>query len=91
MLEAVRACYGAKGKSRWIREALEELLAEDRALQSVGVGEELAKKDSADVVDLGPELPARIQGAIEILRRQDPLMEGVQSAIIRAAIRRKLK
>ncbi len=91
MLGAVERSYGKKGKSRWIREAIDELLTEDPALSAVGVSEDLNRNDVADVVDLGAELPERITEGVQLLRRQDPTMEGVRSAIIRAAIRRRLK
>ncbi len=90
MRNAARKAYGPKGKSRWVREALEQLFKEDPALGSVGAAEDLAQNDALDMVDLGNRLPSYIENAIMHLRRQDPLMEGVQSLIIRAAIRHRL-
>jgi hypothetical protein len=90
MRERARQLYGLKGKSRWVREAVVELLDSEPVLESVGAGEDLMQHNVLDVVDLGDELPRRIERAMVLLRRQDPLMEGVQSAIIRAAIRRRL-
>jgi Arc/MetJ-type ribon-helix-helix transcriptional regulator len=90
MLAAVKEKYNVKSKSRWIREAINMLLDEDAALKDVGAGEELEKNDLLDTVDLGQELPGRIDIAIATLRRQDPLMEGVMASIIRASIRRRL-
>jgi len=86
-----RKQYGAKGKSRWVREAIDELLKADPGLRSVGVAEDLMHHDALDVVSLGDDLRERIEAAMTILRRQDPLMKGVQSVLIRAAIRRRLK
>jgi hypothetical protein len=88
---AAKERYGIKGKSRWVREAIDELLQEDPALRSVGLAEDLMHHDALDVVNLGDELRERIEAAMTVLRRQDPLMKGVQSVIIRAAIRRRLK
>ena len=90
MLQAAIAECGKKGKSRWIHIAIEELFESDPILQSVGQGEDLNVNDATDVINITPELRDRIETAILKLRRQDPLMEGVQSAIIRAAIRQKL-
>jgi hypothetical protein len=46
MREALRIAaakaYGGKGKSRWVREALWDLNAEDPALTTVGFGERIA-------------------------------------------------
>jgi hypothetical protein len=83
--------YGPKGKSRWVREAIQELLKADPALRSVGVSDDLMQHDALEVVSLADDLKERIEGAMTTLRRQDPLMKGVQSVIIRSAIRRKLK
>lgn len=81
--------YGSKGKSRWIREAIEELL-KDKTLASVGAGEKLVRNEAAELVRMPVELKDRIAHAAGIIRRQDPFMDGVQSAIIRAAIRTRL-
>jgi predicted DNA-binding protein len=53
MRNAARKAYGPKGKSRWVREALEQLFKEDPALGSVGAAEDLAQNDALDMVDLG--------------------------------------
>jgi len=82
--------YNAKSKSRWIREAIKSFLEEDQSLSNVGVGEDLEVNDCLDTVDLGLEMPTAIEGAISILRRQDPLMEGVMGSIIRASIKWRL-
>lgn len=91
MRTVARMQYGPKGKSRWVREAIEDLLRADPALTSVGIAEDLMQHDALDVVSLEDGLRERIEAAMTTLRRQDPLMKGVQSVIIRAAIRRKLK
>jgi len=82
--------YNAKSKSRWIREAIVALLEEDQSLSSVGVGDDLEVNDCLDTVELGSTVPGSIEAAISVLRRQDPLMEGVMASIIRAAIKWRL-
>lgn len=90
LLKAVKEEYNVKSKSRWIRESIVMLLESDASLSAVGVGEDLDTNDTLDTIDLGPELPAMLEGAITTLRRQDPLMEGVMASIIRAAIKGRL-
>lgn len=90
MLSVVAKEYNVKSKSKWIREAVETLLVEDVSLMSVGVGDELEVNDTLDTVDLGGLIPEKIDKAIAILRRQDPLLEGIMASIIRAAIRRRI-
>jgi len=87
---AYMAEYNAKSKSRWIREAIAFLLEEDQSLSSVGVGDDLEANDCLDTVELGDDIPESIEVAIAVLRRQDPLMEGVMASIIRAAIKWRL-
>lgn len=91
MLENVEKIYGKKGKSRWIGEAIALLVAQDVALSSVGLGEDHENQDAVDVVQLGSESYRLLELAMTKIRRQDPLFEGVQSAVIRAAIRIRLE
>jgi len=90
MLESVAKKYGKKGKSRWINEAIEELIKNDPGLSSVGLGEDYETYDTADVVAMDSAGLESLQTAMTTIRRQDPLFEGVQSAVIRAAIRLRL-
>jgi len=87
---AYTAEYNAKSKSRWIREAIVLLLEEDQSLSSVGIGDDLEANTHLDTVELGDDVPKAIEAAIAILRRQDPLMEGVMASIVRAAIKWRL-
>ena len=90
MLASVAREYGKKGKSRWIKEAIAELVARDAGLSSVGLGEDYETHDTSDVLVMDGAALEQLQGAMTLIRRQDPLFEGVQSAVIRAAIRRRL-
>ncbi len=90
MLESVAKQYGKKGKSRWIQEAIDELLAKDAGLASVGLGEDYETYDKSDVLVLDKTTLEKLQIAMTAIRRQDPLFEGVQSAVIRAAIKMRL-
>jgi predicted DNA-binding protein len=90
MLESVAKEYGKKGKSRWIKEAIAELIAKDAALASVGLGEDYETHDASDVLVMDCAALEQLQTAMTTIRRQDPLFAGVQSAVIRAAIRMRL-
>jgi len=90
MLESVAKEYGKKGKSRWIREAIANLIARDAGLASVGLGEDYETYDTSDVVVMDSAAFENLQTAMTTIRRQDPLFAGVQSAVIRAAIRMRL-
>lgn len=83
--------YGGKGKSRWVREALQDLNEMDPALTTVGVGESTFVPECSDQVILGLRESDLLDELVARIRRQDPLAEGVQSQILRAAIRRRLQ
>ena len=90
MLQAVEKSYGKKKKSQWINEAINNLVKYDIGLASVGLGEHYECQDKSDVLLLDEKTFQALETAMTIVRRQDPLYEGVQSSIIRAAIRNRL-
>lgn len=83
--------YGGKGKSHWVREALIQLFEQDPDLMNVGVGDDLEVNDAEDAFFLSKENEWAIDAAVELIRSQYPRAEGVQSAIIRAAVRYRLR
>jgi hypothetical protein len=91
MREAAKAAHGAKGKSRWVREALELLDAEDPAMTSVGFGEAHFTPECAEQFLLSQDAAERLERMVSRVRRQDPLAEGVQSQVLRAAVRWRLE
>lgn len=95
MRDAMRSAaakeFGGKGKSRWVREALVDLNMEDPALTSVGVGESVFVPECSDQVVFQREEAQLLDELVARIRKQDPLAEGVQSQILRAAIRRRLQ
>ncbi len=90
MLAAVEEDYGMMGKRKWIKEAIADLVKTDMGLASVGLGEHYEVHDAQDVVIMDMKTVQRLEAAMTMIRRQDPLFEGVQSAVIRAAIRMRL-
>ena len=83
--------YGGKGKSRWVREALTQLFEYDPDLMNVGVGDDLEVNDAEDAFFLSMENGLAIDAAVEVIRSQYPRAEGIQSAIVRAAVRYRLR
>lgn len=89
--EAAVAEVGGKRKSRWVCEALATLERGDRGLATVGLGEHAFVPECAVQVSLREEDVERLRRLVEQVRRQDPLAEGVQSQVLRAAIRWRLE
>ena len=85
--------YSSRSKSRWVREALVEYLDKDkdRGFTRVGLSDDIEPNVTVEVIYLNDELFKRIKEATTIIRKQTPLIEGVQSAIIRAAVRWRIE
>lgn len=82
--------YGPREGSRWICEAIVDLVRSDPILADVGVGEDLEVFGKLKAISLTDAARDALATATEIVRRHDPAQEGVRSAIIRAAIRQRL-
>lgn len=82
--------YGLKGKSKWICDAVENFLAMPSFWDLVDIAsaqEDLRKNSNFTPTEA---LLKKIEDAIVIVRKHYPLLEGVQSNIIRASINQKL-
>lgn len=85
--------WSSRKKSEWIRQALQRLLdqgAEWMLRENVFVGDRLNANTIGEAVYVDEELSTAIDGMIYELRRIDPLIEDMQSMLIRAAIRQRL-
>jgi hypothetical protein len=76
-------------KSRWICAAIHSLFAEDPGLAGVGAGEDLEAFDLVEPLQLDDDTYALIGRAHMIMLESDPQLvgKGVQSSVVRAAIR----
>lgn len=86
--------YSIRKKSKWICEALANMFEQDPGLKTVGLGDALEEHNETESISINNHftyLEEEINRATRILRRQNPFMEGVRSAIYRAAIRRRLE
>ncbi|MGB0712391.1 MAG: hypothetical protein ACPGUC_02415 [Gammaproteobacteria bacterium] len=82
--------YGGKGKSRWVREALIQLRAEDPQLAFVGLGEALIEMTELDSVTLDNTAVEALEAMMRQLHSESVRVVGAQSQVIRAAIRYRL-
>lgn len=81
-------------RSEWIRGALHNLLqkgARELIEKNIFVGDRLNANAIGTAVYVDDDLATAIDNMIYELRRIDPLIEDVQSMLIRAAIRSKLQ
>lgn len=82
--------YGMRGKSKWIIESIESLLAFDDYPTLVDIAEDMDHLSDIVSIRIPDELMRRIEAAIVHVRKQYPTLEGVKSNLIRASIIQRL-
>jgi hypothetical protein len=82
--------YGMRGKSKWVREAIEELLSLPNAAEFVGLSGEVERENTVVSIRIPRELVLKVEQAILGVRKEYPTIEGVKSKIIRTAIMQRL-
>ena len=82
--------YDLKGKSKWVSEAVHSLLETTNFSELVNINDQMQGFEKLDSITVAPELKAKLDNAIVEIRRNFPLIEGVQSKILRTAIVQRL-
>lgn len=82
--------YDAKEKSRWVSEAIESLLMMQSFPELVKISDEMKGFQKLESVLVSRELKRVLNEAIIAVRKAYPLIEGVQSRILRTAILQRL-
>ncbi len=82
--------YGMRGKSKWVSEAIERLLQIDNYADLVYLGDEMKGFEKVETISIERSLKKTLDQAIHDIRKQHPLLEGVQSGIIRTSILQRL-
>lgn len=86
----IKEGYGMRGKSLWVAEAIERLLALSNFPELVLISDELKHLQKVETIAINKELRARLEAAIVTIRKAYPTVEGVQSRIIRTSILQRL-
>lgn len=82
--------YDFKGKSKWISEAIIDLLGITNFCELVNINDQMSGFPKLDSVSVDSDLKKKLEDAIVEIRRQFPAIEGVQSKILRTAIVQRL-
>lgn len=82
--------YGMRGKSKWIIESIESLLALSDYPTLVDIADDMDQFSDMISIRLPEELAIRIEKAVIHIRKQFPTIEGVKSNMIRASIMQRL-
>lgn len=81
--------YGLRGKSKWISEAIEDLISLPDYTDYVEI-EEFSRLEDKIAFYLEPHLEKELQTAVAVVRKKHLTLEGVRSKIMRTAIIQKL-
>lgn len=82
--------YDLKGKSKWISEAVHQLLDMQNYGDLVMINNQMDGFEKLDSISIDMDLKQKLDEAILVIRKQFPIIEGVQSKILRTAIVQRL-
>lgn len=82
--------YDLKGKSRWVSEAVSDLLEINNFCELVNINDQMDGFHKLDSVSVDKDLKIKVDNAIIEIRRNFPSIEGVQSKLLRTAIVQRL-
>ena len=82
--------YDLKGKSKWISEAVIQLLSFDNYHDLVMINNQMEGFEKLDSISVDRSFKLNLDDAVIEVRRLFPSIEGVQSKILRTAILQRL-
>jgi len=82
--------YGMRGKSRWVREAIEDLFAYSNYAELVSISDEGENAEQSISIRLPRKLFLEIEKAVIAIRKEFPEIEGIKSKVVRTAIMQRL-
>jgi len=86
----VKDGYSLRGKSKWVAEAIRSLFLIRNFPELVNYSDELQKLEKAETIVIDYPLKLDLEKAIVAIRKEFPILEGVKSRIVRAAILQRL-
>ncbi len=82
--------YDLKGKSKWVSEAIHELLQFTNFSELVMLNAQMQGFEKLDSISIDSTLKTKLDETVIEIRKQFPSIEGVQSKILRTAIVQRL-
>ena len=89
-IQVIKDGFGMRGKNKWVVEAIENFLKLDDYVDLVELASDVEDLSSTISLRLPLVLVEKIDKAILQIRKKYPLIEGVQSHIIRASMLQKI-
>ncbi|MGE3920539.1 MAG: hypothetical protein AB7F64_06310 [Gammaproteobacteria bacterium] len=82
--------YGFRGKSKWISEAVENLLKYKDFTELISYSDEMYGFDKIETAVLDYPLKLKIDKAAILIRKEFPMLEGIKSRILRTAVLQRI-
>lgn len=82
--------YSLKDKSKWVSESITNFLAMESYKELVKLGDEMRGFEKTESIVIDKELKKVLDDAVLHIREKYPLLEGLQSRIIRTSVIQKL-
>lgn len=86
----IKEGYGLRGKSKWICEAVERLLALKDYPELISFNDEMHGFNEVETIVLDGRLKLALERAVLQVRKEYPTLEGVKSRIMRTAIMQRI-
>jgi hypothetical protein len=88
--QVVKDGYGLRGKSRWVKEAVENFLKMPNHPELVTIADDIEKLDKSICIRIPASFANKIEKTVTEIRKIYPNLEGVRSNIFRASIMQRL-
>ena len=86
----VKDGYGLRGKSKWVSEAIDNLLNINNYPELVNYSDEMRNLKAVETITVDKLLKLSLNNSVIVIRKQYPMLEGLQSRIVRTAILQRL-
>ncbi len=88
--QVIQEGYGFRGKSKWVSEAIQELIGLSNFPELVSYNEHMKGFDKVETIVIEYSLKIKLEEALLKIRAIYPSLEGIQSRIIRTAVLQRL-
>lgn len=86
----VKDGYDLKGKSKWVSEAIYQLLSMPNYSELVTINSQMDGFEKLDSISIDKTLKLELDNAVLLIKKEFPVIEGVQSKLLRTAIVQRL-
>lgn len=89
-IHVIKDGYGLRGKSKWISEAIQNLLSLNNFPDLVSYSDGMRNLNVLETITIDGKLMLEMNKALLEIRKKYPILEGIKSRIIRTAIMQRI-